>query len=738
MGVSPVDLGFTRPPRACFDGGSAPEIRLKPSLAVALLALAGLSASPDAVAPADRDRPVFSSDVSLVVLPVFVVDGSGRAVRGLTAADFEVSEDGKRVPLASFRYVDTTSEEDQSEIREAPAARRRFLLLFDKSFTDLAGLNRARKAAAEFVRMRLSSSDLAAVATFDVNNGLRLAANFTDDRALLAHAVETLGSPEMARISDPLALRMDMPELDVQLGVRTGGGGATQLDVGGLSTVLVNRVRAAEMEAYRAHILTLIASLQDLARALRTVEGRKQVLYFSAGFDPRLLIGQTGEEQKMAAESSATGRLWEIDGATRFGDARVRDLLSEMTRDFTRSDSVIHAIDVTGLGRDGSLTQQYVTVDPVRDVGGRESLNMLSSETGGRFFKDTNDLQPVLREMLEMTSRYYILGFQPAKPEGPGALHKVKVRVGRKGVKVSHRPGYYERLPLTAKTPVLQRQFEAAELVMGGEGARNELRVSSLCLPLPTEGERQAVMLVAQVPTQVLEWSRGRPSSLEMYAYAVGDDGTVRDHLAQLVRLDPERRPAGEARGVSFHGIFSVPPGSYTLRMLLVERETGATGLQVLDLKVPPFDARAGFLLPPLVVEDAAQWVSLDMRRASGSQPASPFEVGGKRFVPRTSFEVKGGAAEKMVLVAFAPRRPADPSADVQLRSSLTAGDGRVVPAGMLRIDKVYWQDGGRRTFVLGYTPDAVDPGDYTLRIALDEGRERLESYSLLRVRPGL
>ena len=46
-------------------------------------------------------------------------------------------------------------------------------------------------------------------------------------------------------------------------------------------------------------------------------------------------------------------------------------------------------------------------------------------------------------------------------------------------------------------------------------------------------------------------------------------------------------------------------------------------------------------------------------------------------------------------------------------------------------------QSDGRRTFLLGYTPDALDPGDYTLRIALGDAGEHLESYALLRVRPG-
>jgi len=45
--------------------------------------------------------------------------------------------------------------------------------------------------------------------------------------------------------------------------------------------------------------------------------------------------------------------------------------------------------------------------------------------------------------------------------------------------------------------------------------------------------------------------------------------------------------------------------------------------------------------------------------------------------------------------------------------------------------------ENGRRTYLLGYTPERLAKGDYTLRISLDESGERLESYALLRVRPG-
>jgi VWFA-related protein len=684
--------------------------------------------------PPRTDVPVFTSEVALVLLPVFVVGPGGAAARGLQAEDFELYEDGRRVEVAAFRYVDTTSPENEEQIREAPAARRRFLLLFDQSFTDPNGLNRAQQAAADFVRARMATSDLAAVATFDINRGLRLVANFTEDRALLVHAIETLGLSTRARISDPMALAQDMVALDTRTG-RVGGEASGSLDVGAPTVVLMNQMRAAEVSSYRQNIEAFVLQMEDLAKALRRVEGRKQVLYFSAGFDSRLLTGQTGEEQRTAAQSSYMGNLWEIDGATRFGDSRLREQVMDMTRHFTNADTVIHTIDVTGLGSDDSLNRMYASVDLGRATGGRESLGLLAAETGGRFFKDANDLQPLLREMLDMTSRYYVLGFQPAKARAPGAFHKVKVKVARKGMKVSHRPGYYEREPLTAKTPVLQRQFEAAELILGGEGseARNELKLSSLCLPLPAAGDTQAVALVVQIGAERLEWAAGRPTSLEMYAYAVAEDGTVLDHMARLTRIDPTRISATGTRGVSFYGTFQVPPGTYTLRTMVVERETGATGVQVLELRVPPFDPAAGFLLPPLVVEDAASWVSLDLRPEAAR---SPFHVGGRQYVPRTSFEVKGGEAEKMVLVAFAPERPGDPG-DVQIRSSLTSRDGKAAPAGILRIDKMHRDVAGRRVFVLGYTPDAIEPGEYTLRVALGDGAERLESYALLRVRAG-
>jgi hypothetical protein len=90
-----------------------------------------------------------------------------------------------------------------------------------------------------------------------------------------------------------------------------------------------------------------------------------------------------------------------------------------------------------------------------------------------------------------------------------------------------------------------------------------------------------------------------------------------------------------------------------------------------------------------------------------------------------------------MVLIAYEPDLRGDPATDVQIRSSLTDGEGRPAPAGFLRVSKVHHDGAGRHVYLLAYTPEVAQPGDYTLRIGLGEGPARLEAYSRLRVRPG-
>ena len=114
-----------------------------------------------------------SADVSLVLLPVFVVDQQGRAVRGLRADDFRPgggqARRGRLVPLRGHHPTRTRT-------RSGPRARRAPPLpapVRQVLHRSPAGSTRARARPATSCARRLAPSDLAAVATIDVNHGVR-------------------------------------------------------------------------------------------------------------------------------------------------------------------------------------------------------------------------------------------------------------------------------------------------------------------------------------------------------------------------------------------------------------------------------------------------------------------------------------------------------------------------------------------------------------------------------------
>ena len=93
------------------------------------------------------------------------------------------------------------------------------------------------------------------------------------------------------------------------------------------------------------------------------------------------------------------------------------------------------------------------------------------------------------------------------------------------------------------------------------------------------------------------------------------------------------------------------------------------------------------------------------------------------------------GARERLVMIVWDPELAGDPAADVEIRSSLTASDGRAVQPGRLKVERVHSDGGGRRTFVFSYLPEDVAAGDYTLRIGLGEAGGYAEARALLRFR---
>jgi VWFA-related protein len=704
-------------------------VSLRLGLATCFLGLTLAPPAPPQSDPRPAATPAFASSITVVTVPVFVTDRAGQAVPHLTADDFQVFDDGRPMRLVGVREFDASAP-PPPDAATSPAAHRQFLLLFDLSFSGVNGLVRAQKAALEFVTHRLEPADLAAVATFSANHGVRLLVGFTSDRFQLRRALRTLGVLQLDAHADPLGLAFDLRDLGASIADTLPEERGDTLSES-VRAIQIRYERAQEA-VYRQRVLALLDGMRQLALALDVMQGRKQVIYFSNGFDETALQGQGGAQQMKDSDSISRGRLWEVSSENRFGDTQIRQDMKTMLQAFSSSDSLVHAVDLSGLSSRGDVRQQ--TAEPtVRS--GLGSLSEMARLSGGRLFRNTNDPGQALTEIAEMSRHYYLLAFEPQQARGSGKFHKLKIQVRGKGRDVSHRSGYFERSAY-AERPAMARRFEAAEIIAKGID-KDEIPLRVIGLPYRTPGGSMTVPFVLQADGEaVLRGAKDGRVALEIYGYALDEKGTVEDMVALSSTLEVAATASRlRGRGLQCHATFTLAPGRHSLRFL-VRDGSGRTGSRGLDITVPTFDPSEVLLFPPLIMDEPADWLILSAPSRSLPHPVSPFHVAAEAFTPRASPSLANGRTDRVFLLAFDGGRGYDPGASFEIRPQLVDASGAAVRLGRIEVARSVADADGFRRFVLDVTPADLAAGDYTLRVSLrDPSSGRIsEAFQAVRV----
>jgi VWFA-related protein len=687
------------------------------SLALALAAAAAFGGAP-------ADQPVVREQaaVSLVEVPVTVLDHDGKPVKGLTAADFDVRDDGKEVPIQAVDVTEFVSGVPapgvHQTVRVSAAARRRFLLLFDLSFSTPSRVSRVRDAARKFVGSQMGPDDLAAVATYSIEHGLNLVVTFTSDRSQLAAAVQTLGFVNNSEKSpDPLNLT-ELLNIPFEF-VAAGGPGTANAGKGKSDDLIAegNRQTAAaarrgDAEYRKGRVRQLFEGLGMVARALDSVEGRKHVIYFSQGFDMRLLQGnaQDSAEAQEANENAAHGQIWNIDSQARFGNSGLQSAMNDMLDLFKRSDCVVHAVDLTGLAAAGD------TSDP-SGGSGQAALYSIAEGTGGELFKNANDFSAELDKLLEEQSLVYVLTFSPRLTGKPDRYHAIKVRVKRSGASVSSRAGYFEPRPFQATSGV-EKKLTAADVIA------SEIPVHGLATSLLAQafaGKDSAFVSVEiSVPSADLRApSKTGKIPLEIYGYAFDGEGRIADFSTQTAVLDlASVRERIEAGGLRYFAQFKLAPGPYRLRALVRNGDTGAMGFAAEDIVVPDFAQKKPYLVPPLAVSTANGLVLRGKSAHSGEALEFPYMIGEDPFLPDAHPAVARNGELRLAIYTYSLGDPSKLRMGGKLldSSGKPLGDANLSLLGRSSLDET-----GRSTYLVAFKPGDVTPGSYMLRVIVND-----------------
>ncbi|MFL6258904.1 MAG: VWA domain-containing protein [Thermoanaerobaculia bacterium] len=695
-----------------------------------------LAAPLAALYAADRQAaPTFegSSQVVAVEVPVNVVGRDGSPVRGLTADDFEVYDGNEKQKLSSFEVVDlkTMGEAAPPAAGEAapapadlrPAARRHFLLLFDLSFSTPTSVLKARLAARDFVLNSLHPTDLAAVATYSLETGPKLIVTFTPDRVQLARAVDTLGYHQALGTSkfDPLRFVIDEPDTALLSSAVSSGGSRRdrqeliEQEVYEYLKTIALAAQKEERSFQMSRISSYSRSLTEVARALNAVQGRKQVIFFSEGFDSRLLLGRdttdpTAEEDDL---NVASGRSYLVDNDQRFGNTGLQGEINRMLDQFRRADCVIQAVDIGGL-RAGN--------DQQARPSGEGALFVMAHETGGELFKDANNLRDPLNRMLERTSVTYLLTFERSDLKTDGAYHRLKVKAKLPpGARLTHRAGYYAPRPFQQLDP-LERNLLASDGIASAT-ARRDLDLNVLTAAFRATPQRAYVPVIIEASGKsLLAGEKGKKLDVEIYAYVSDQQGRMRDFFNRRVALDLDKggaRKGMEEGGVKYYGHFDLEPGTYHVRVLVRNAGSGRTGVQTVPVTVPAYSEAQPVLLPPFFMEDHQKWL-LVREQTGGELKGSvvyPFTVSGEPYVPAARPVLNGETPARLCLVAYNLGK-----GELAVKGEVLAADGKSSPLGKLsRVERTATGIQGLDKLVATFDPAGLSAGDYVLRVAVTD-----------------
>lgn len=519
------------------------------------------------------DVPTFRASANLVIVTVLVKDRDGRPVRGLSKDDFIVLEAGKPQTISVFEFqeVENPAEPianlavESSPALPAPVApqpgairyrdKRLLVLFFDWSSMQPPEQIRAREAAEEFVKTKMTSSDLVMVATFSTR--LKIEQEFTADRDALLSLLSKF-----------------LPGDDAGLAAEGNTGEDTSED---------SMFSADESEFNMFNTDRKLSALEDLARGLQVLPEKKALIYFSSG------VSRTGVENQSQLRATT--------------NAAVRANLSFYPVDARGLEAAPPGggVQTASMPRGNALfSGSAQNSQRSRQLNSQETLTNLADETGGKALLDTNDLEAGILEAQRALRSYYIVGYYSTDDRRDGRFRRVQVRLtdsarARTRASLDYRQGYFAEKDFKEfSSSDKEKQLQDAillgdpitDLPLALEVDWFRVPSGKYFVPVTVKLPASAVPLKKQGGAETTEFDFIGQVRDSRNAAIAG----VRDNIRIKLR-EKAAAPAAGSRSLIYDTGFTLAPGDYSLKMLVRENLTGKMGTFETRFAIPDLAA---------------------------------------------------------------------------------------------------------------------------------------------------
>jgi VWFA-related protein len=424
------------------------------------------------------------------------------------------------------------------------------VLFFDMSAMQPDEVERAANSARNFVDKQMGPADLVSVVTFETS--LQVVQDFTSDKKLLSQSLDRVQG------------------LDESMQNGATGSDEGQPDTG-------QNFTADDTEYNIFNTDRRLQALVSISSTLARVEQKKAILYFSGG------MTRTGTENQ----------------------AQLRAAINTAIK----SNVAIYAVDSRGLeamppGGDASTaslrgTSAYsgaaVRGQLDSNFASQETLVTIAEDTGGKAFLDSNDFGKAFDKVLSDTAQYYVLGYRSTNPAMDGHFRRITVKLNRPDLKLEYRKGYYGPRDFKHSTKDDREQQLADE--MGSDLPNTDLPVYLNTEYFRAKEDRYFVPVSIVVPGSSIPFVQSSDkdkATLDIMGLVRESQtkfpvGTIRDTM----KLNLDGSQQVRRRNLQYSTGFLLPPGSYHLKFVVRENETGQMGSFESDLVVPDMKKQA-------------------------------------------------------------------------------------------------------------------------------------------------
>lgn len=544
---------------------------------------------------------------NLVQIDALVTDKNGNPRKDLTAADFEVLQDGKSQKIVSVSYVDTAA---PGQSTTAPAKTDKKAPLAPPTRTRLAnagrvitfvvddgncqssgvGMAASRQALEKFVNEQMRADDL--VAIYQTRGGSSVLQQFTSDKAQLmrvAHKVRwypprgPCGNEATGDFFDPVRSN-------------TSGRVSDGRQVKFESDMDRESRNKIENRARDNQVVGLIGVLSYITRGLQKIAGRKTVFLLSDGiplFNTASGVKgpSSGPMATMSVGDSRFAMLDLIDSANRasvvFNTIDVRGLMPP--------DGGISAQDdITGMGGRNGNANATGSISAMRSAAVsnlKSGMSYLAQETGGKFYDDMNDLSVPVSRTLNSEKGYYLIGYQPEQDTFKSKRYnKIEIKVKQPDLQVRARSGFYGVTDESLRSKKRTGDSELYEAIAAPlPNAGLDLRLTAFFANSESEGSfvRTFVYLEGGQITFADEPNGIKKAVFDVVAVTLNEKNEV---VEDFNRTHTIRFPEANLASVSRNGLIysaDIPvkkPGAYNFRVAIRDvnsKQLGSAGQQI-------------------------------------------------------------------------------------------------------------------------------------------------------------